>query len=138
MGKRIKSQRQGRGTPTHRSASHRFKGKIEYRSYDNIEKEGSLKGKVTDIINDPGRSAPVALVKFENGEKLMVLAPESIQINDDIECGASAPIKAGNTLPPAHIHVGATLYNLEKRPGGGGKFVKSSGTHGSSISDAVR
>ena len=55
MGKRLISQRRGRGTPTHRSASHRFKGKIEYRSYDNIEKEGSLKGKIADIIHDPGR-----------------------------------------------------------------------------------
>src|SRR5512137_1447561 len=112
MGKRLISQRRGRGTPTYRSASHRFKGKIEYRSYDALEKEGSLKGKIADIIHDPGRSAPVALVKFENGEKRLILAPESIQIDDDIEFGALAPIKAGNALPLAQIPEGTPLYNL--------------------------
>jgi large subunit ribosomal protein L2 len=137
MGKRLKSQRMGRGTPTHRSASHRFRGKIEYRSYDTMEKEGSLKGKVAEIIHDPGRSAPVLLVKFENGEKLLVLAPESIQINDDIELGYAAPIKSGNVLPLARIPEGTPLYNLEKNPGDGGKFVKSSGTYASLITHDV-
>ena len=49
MGKRLIHQRRGRGTPAHRVASHRFKDKIRYRSYDALEKEGSLKGKVIDI-----------------------------------------------------------------------------------------
>ena len=59
----------------------------------------SIKGKVVDIIHDPGRTAPIALVKFENGEKRHILAPESIHIDDEIECGVSAPISFGNTLP---------------------------------------
>ena len=50
MGKRLIIQRRGRGTPTYRSASHRFKGKIAYRYYDDVEKEGCLVGKVADII----------------------------------------------------------------------------------------
>ena len=66
MGKRLIHQRRGRGNPPHRVASHRFKDKIQYRAYDNIEKEGSLKGIVTDIIHDPARTAPIAKVKFEN------------------------------------------------------------------------
>ena len=101
MGKRLIHQRRGRGTPAHRVASHRFKDKIQYRTYDDLEKEGSLKGKVVKIIHDPARTAPIALVKFENGEKRHILAPESIQIDDDIECGISAPISFGNTLPLA-------------------------------------
>ncbi len=137
MGKRLKTQRRGRGTPTYKSASHRFKGKIQYRSYDEIEKEGSLKGKVIDIINDPGRSAPLALIKFENDEKRLILAPESIKINDDIACGISAPINPGNSLPLAEIPEGTPLYNLEKTPGDGGKFVRSSGTHASLITHDI-
>ena len=70
MGKRLIIQRRGRGTPTYRSSSHRFRGKVSYRSYDAYEKDGSIKGLVTDIIHDPGRSAPVAVVKFENGEEI--------------------------------------------------------------------
>ena len=72
MGKRLIIQRRGRGTPTYKSASHRFRGKIAYRSYDDLEKEGCLKGTVKDIIHDPGRTAPVALVKFENDEKSLI------------------------------------------------------------------
>ena len=137
MGKRLKTQRRGRGTPTYQSASHRFKGKIEYRSYDRIEKEGSLGGKIIDIIHDPGRSAPVALVKFENGESKLILAPESVKINDEIACGISVPIKTGNSLPLSEIPEGTPLYNLEKNPGDGGKFVRASGTHASLITHDV-
>ena len=137
MGKRLIIQRRGRGTPTYKSASHRFRGKIAYRSYDDLEKEGCLKGKVADIIHDPGRTAPVALVKFENGEKSLILAPEGIQINDEVACGISAPINPGNSLPLAEIPEGTPLYNLEKHPGDGGRFVRSSGTYASLITHDV-
>ncbi|MDI9437380.1 MAG: 50S ribosomal protein L2 [Euryarchaeota archaeon] len=137
MGKRLIIQRRGRGTPTYRSASHRFKGKIAYRYYDDVEKEGCLVGRVADIMHDPGRSAPVALVKFENGEKQFILAPESIQIDDEIACGISAPISPGNSLPLGQIPEGTPVYNLERHPGDGGKFVRSSGTHASLITHDV-
>ena len=129
MGKRLIHQRRGRGTPAHRVASHRFKDKIRYRSYDALEKEGSIKGKVIDIVHDPARTAPIAEVKFENGEKKFILAPESIQVDDEIECGISAPIKFGNTLPLAEIPEGTPIYDIENTPGDGGRFVRSSGTY---------
>ncbi|KZX10724.1 50S ribosomal protein L2 [Methanobrevibacter filiformis] len=137
MGKRLIHQRRGRGTPTYRSASHRFKDKIQYRVYDALEKEGSLKGKVIEIIHDPGRTAPIANVKFDNGEKRYILAPESIQVGDDIACGISAPISFGNTLPLAEIPEGTPVYNIENRPGDGGRFVRSSGTYASLITHDV-
>lgn len=137
MGKRLKIQRRGRGTPTYKSASHRFKGRIAYRYYDDLEKEGSLRGKVMDIIHDPGRTAPLALIKFENDEKILILAPESMKINDDIAYGISAPISPGNSLPLAEIPEGTPIYNLEKNPGDGGKFVRSSGTYASLITHDV-
>ena len=127
MGKRLIHQRRGRGTPAHRVASHRFKDKIRYRSYDALEKEGSIKGKVIDIVHDPARTAPIAEVKFENGEKKFILAPESIQIDDEIECGISAPIKFGNTLPLANIPEGTLVHNLELKPGKGGQLIRSAG-----------
>ena len=94
-------------------------------------------GRVADIMHDPGRSAPVALVKFENGEKQFILAPESIQIDDEIACGISAPISPGNSLPLGQIPEGTPVYNLERHPGDGGKFVRSSGTHASLITHDV-
>ncbi len=133
MGKRLISQRRGRGTPTYRSASHRFKGKIKYRAYDSLESEGSLKGSVVDIMHDPGRTAPVALVKFENGEKNLILAPEGLVLKDEVECGAGAKVKPGNSLPLSQIPEGTPIYNIENRPGDGGKLVRSSGTYASLI-----
>ena len=133
MGKRLISQRRGRGTPTYRSASHRFKGKIKYRAYDSIESEGSLKGKVVDIMHDPGRTAPVAHVKFENGEERLILAPEALMLNEEVECGVKARVKPGNSLPLSEIPEGTPIYNIENRPGDGGKLVRSSGTYASLI-----
>ena len=137
MGKRLIIQRRGRGTPTYRSSSHRFRGKVSYRSYDAYEKDGSIKGLVTDIIHDPGRSAPVAVVKFENGEEKLVLAPESIAIGEEIEYGVTAPVQPGNTLPLSEIPEGTPVYNIENNPGDGGKFVRSSGTYASLITHDV-
>ena len=81
--------------------------------FDELEKEGSIKGKVIDIVHDPARTAPIAEVKFENGEKKFILAPESIQVDDEIECGISAPIKFGNTLPLAEIPEGTPIYDID-------------------------
>ncbi len=63
----------------------------------------------------------------------LVLAPESIQIEDEIECGISAPISFGNTLPLKEIPEGTPIYDIENRPGDGGRFVRSSGTYASLI-----
>ena len=67
MGKRIIQQRRGRGTSTYKAVSFKFKGKPGHRVYDNIEKEGLIKGKVIDLIHCAGHSAPLAKVLFENG-----------------------------------------------------------------------
>ncbi|ADP77653.1 LSU ribosomal protein L2P [Methanothermus fervidus DSM 2088] len=132
MGKRIIPQRRGRGTPTYRVASHRFKAKIKYKMM-NKDKNGKLEGTVVDIIHDPGRTAPIAEVQFENGERDYILAPEGIKINDTIEVGPEASINIGNILPLKKIPEGTPVFNIENRPGDGGKLVRSSGTHASVV-----
>ena len=87
MGKRLIHQER-RENSAHRVASHRFKDKSD-TDLTCIRKRRNKKGKVIDIVHDPARTAPIAEVKFENGEKF-ILAPESIQIDDEIECGISA------------------------------------------------
>ncbi|MDI3483497.1 MAG: large subunit ribosomal protein [Methanobacteriaceae archaeon] len=131
MGKRLRSQRLGRGTPTYRSASHRFKAKIKYKSQE------AMKGKVVDIIHDPGRTAPIARIKYDNGNEDYILAPENIRIGEEVYHGSPAPIKPGTILELGEIPEGTPIYNIENRPGDGGKLVRSSGTHASLITHDV-
>lgn len=83
---------------------------------------------VVDILHDPGRSAPVARVRYGDGQERLVLAPEGIKVGDRIAAGISAPARPGNTLLLAEIPEGTSIHNIESRPGDGGRFVRSSGT----------
>lgn len=128
MGKRIISQRRGRGTTTYTANSHRYVTAVKHRKYDEIEKTGAAKGKVIDIINCPGHSAPLAKINYENGEESYILAPNKIKVNDYIYSGIKASLNQGNTLPLEKIPDGTLVYNLELKPGDGGKLVRASGT----------
>lgn len=134
MGKRIIVQRRGRGTSVFKAPSHRSRGEVKYRNVDEKERTGVVKGKVVDIIPDPGRSAPVARARFEDGEKRLVLGVEGMQVGDEISYGVDAEIKRGNTLPLSRIPEGTPVSNIEKLPGDGGKFVRASGAYGQVIS----
>lgn len=127
MGKRIIPQRRGRGTSTYRAHSFRWKANVKYRKYDDIEKKGIIHGKIKDLISCPGHSAPLAYVEYENGEKAYVLAPEGLQTNSTIASGANAPFEKGNIVPLKTLPEGAAVYNLEIKPGDGGKLVRSAG-----------
>ncbi|MBA2861517.1 50S ribosomal protein L2 [Methanococcus maripaludis] len=137
MGKRLISQNRGRGTPKYRSPTHKRKGAVKYRSYDEMEKDGKILGTVVDILHDPGRSAPVAKVRFANDEERLVLIPEGIQVGEEIECGISAEIKPGNVLPLGEIPEGIPVYNIETIPGDGGKLVRSGGCYAHVVSHDV-
>ncbi len=134
MGKRIIVQRRGKGGSVFRAPSHRYKVDLKYRKYDDLEKNGVLRGVVLDIIHAPERTAPLIDVKFENGERIYMLACEGIKVGDEIEVGAKASIKPGNVLPLANIPVGTYIFNIEGLPGDGGKFVRSAGTYALLIS----
>ncbi|MCJ7478872.1 MAG: 50S ribosomal protein L2 [Candidatus Nanohaloarchaeota archaeon QJJ-7] len=122
MSKRIRSQRRGKGSPTYTSPSHTGKGGVEHR-------EDEVAGTVVDIVHDPARTAPVAIVEFDDGEERNVLAPEGVSVGDDIEVGIEAPVEPGNTLPLREIPEGVPIYNIELEPGDGGKIARSSGTY---------
>ncbi|MFC4249471.1 50S ribosomal protein L2 [Natribaculum luteum] len=126
MGRRILGQRRGRGTPTFRAPSHRYKAKLDHKKE---EDDDVVRGTVVDIEHDPARSAPVAAVEFEDGDQRLVLAPEGVAVGDEIQVGISAEIKPGNTLPLAEIPEGVPVCNVEAKPGDGGKFARSSGVN---------
>jgi len=134
MGKRIITQRRGRGTFTYKSFSHRNKGEIKHRKYDQIEKDGIVNGRVVDLLHCPGHSAPLAKIKYENGDEILTSAPLNIRLHDTVASGAKAPLKIGNTLPLRIIPDGTNVYNIESKPGDGGKFVKASGGEATVVS----
>ncbi len=121
MGKRLIQQRRGRGTHTYKSPSHRFKGAVAVPALE-------TSGIVTDIVHCAGHSAPLMEVSYLTGEKGISIAPEGIKVGDDITLGADAGIKQGNVLPLGNIPEGTLIYNIELRPGDGGKLVRASGS----------
>ena len=125
MGRRIQRQRRGRGTPTFRAPSHRYKSELSHKQPESDE---TVSGTIVDIEHDPARSAPVAAVEFDDGEQRLVLAPEGVRVGEQIQIGVSAEIKPGNTLPLAEIPEGVPVCNVERQVGDGGKFARASGT----------
>lgn len=121
MGKPIIPQRRGKGGSTYRSPSHRHKGVPGYpRGFTG-------QGIVEDIIHAPGRSTPLAKVRFD-GKTSLMLAPEGLRVKQTIHIGSGSPIELGNVLPLDEIPEGTLVHNIEARPGDGGKFVKVAGT----------
>lgn len=125
MGKNIISQRRGRGTTTYRSHSHRFKAEIKYRS---LPKHDLINGEVIDLINCPGHSAPIAIIKFEDEATQHISASLNLRVGSQIQAGSKAALVPGNTLPLSAIPEGTDVFNLECKPGDGGKLCRASGT----------
>lgn len=129
MGKRITPQRRGSGSPTYRSPSHRYKLDLNYRSYDDVEKTGVLRGRVIELIDDPARDALIMKVRYENNEIAYLLAPEGIAVGDYIDTGSQAKLTLGTVVPLYRAPDGAYIFNIERTPGDGGKFVKAAGSY---------
>ncbi len=123
MGKRIIPQRRGKGSSVYRAPSHKYVAAAKHPPVR------EARGIVEDIIHDPGHRSPLMLVRLESGERFYALAPEGIGVGDEIEIGPTAKIKVGNILPLINIPDGTPVYNIESRPGDGGKFVRSSGMY---------
>jgi len=113
----------GRITVRHRGGGNKKK----YRIIDfKRNKEGSAT--VINLQYDPNRSANIALLEYEDGERRYILAPVGLKAGDKVESGPSADIKEGNALPLANIPVGTMIHNIELHPGNGAQLVRSAGT----------
>ncbi len=125
--KKRKSGRNSRGKITVR---HRGGGaKKQYRIIDFKRNKDGIPGKVAAIEYDPNRSANIALINYSDGEKRYILAPNKIQIGDEILSGSGIDIKVGNALPLKDIPTGTLLHNIELKPGKGGQLVRSAGNY---------
>lgn len=131
MGKRLRSQRRGRGTRVYRSLSHKYKTEAKYLP---DEKDKLSEGTVIDIINDPSKNAPIGIIKFNNGNQNSMILAEGTITNTNIISGSKSPVAAGNILPLSRITEGIPVFNIEAVPEDGGKFIRSSGMFGIIIS----
>jgi large subunit ribosomal protein L2 len=131
MGKRIRVQRRGRGAPTFRASTHKRLAPAKYPSTIRPKEffETSANGVIEEFFHDAGRGSPLALIRFENGEKCYTVVPEGVHAGQRIEIGGRAPVEVGNILPLGKIPEGTMVCNIELRPGDGGKITKSSGTY---------
>ena len=123
MGKRLIQQARGKGGPTYRAPSFRYKGEAKhYRTSSNL-----LEGEIVDLIHCPGHSSPLAKISYA-GDAVFMIASEGMKVGDIVFSGEHAENDTGNTLPLGNIPEGTAVYNIESVPGDGGKFVRSSGT----------
>ncbi len=123
MGKSLIQQKRGKGSHTYRAPSFRYYGNAHYpRENKDIE------GKIIDLIGCPGHSAPLIRVKYDNGEDVLMLAPEGVRVGDMVQSGIKTPVNPGNVMPLKNVPEGTLIYNIESQPGDGGKFVRSAGT----------
>ncbi len=102
--------------------------KKKYRIIDFRRTREDMPAKVIGVEYDPNRTAYIALIQYEDGEKSYIVAPAGLKDGDTVYTGASSDIKAGNTLPISAIPVGTMIHNIELYPGKGGQLVRSAGS----------
>jgi large subunit ribosomal protein L2 len=76
---------------------------------------------------DPNRTAYIALISYDDGEKAYILAPQKLKAGDKVLAGEKADIRVGNALPLANIPLGTVVHNVEMKPGKGGQLARSAG-----------
>jgi large subunit ribosomal protein L2 len=122
---RKQAGRNNRGTVTvrHRGGGH----KRRYRIIDFRRDKHGVPGRVDSIEYDPNRSARIALVVYQDGDKRYILATVGMKVGDMVMSGPTAEIRSGNALPISHIPLGTVIHNVELYPGRGGQLARSAG-----------
>lgn len=113
----------GRITVRHRGGGNRRK----YRIIDFKRNKNDMPATVLTLEYDPNRSAHIALVQYEDGEKRYIIAPHGLKVGDTVISGDSADIKAGNALKLSKIPVGTFVHNIELYPGKGAQLARAAG-----------
>src|SRR3989344_6188148 len=123
MGKNLRQQARGKGGPRYRSPSFNFKGRIAY--HNDLNKPAN--GMISDIIHCSGHSAPLADVLWEGGQHMLLPTAEGIRVGGELSAGSVDKSQPGNVLTLKDIPEGTSIFNIESKPGDGGKFVRSAG-----------
>ena len=113
----------GRITVRHRGGGNRRK----YRIIDFKRQKFDVPGTVKTLVYDPNRSAFIALIEYQDGEKRYIIAPNGLKVGDTVVASPSADIKPGNALPLANIPTGTFIHNVELYPGKGAQLARAAG-----------
>jgi len=135
-GKPVKQLTEGKshsgGRNNHGRITVRFRGgghKQSYRMVDFKRRKFNVPATVERLEYDPNRTAFLALLKYEDGELSYIIAPQRLKVGDTVVAGEKVDIKPGNAMPLGAIPVGTIVYNIEMKPGAGGKIARSAGTY---------
>ncbi len=123
-----KSKTGGRNNNGHITTRHRGGGhKQRYRIIDFKRNKEGIPAVVERLEYDPNRTAHIALIRYADGERAYIIAPNNLRAGDNIESGVSAPIKIGNCLPLRNIPLGSVVHCVEMKPGKGAQIARSAG-----------
>ena len=115
----------GRITARRRGGGH----KRLYRMVDFKRRKADVPGTVERLEYDPNRTAFIALIAYEDGEKSYILAPQRLSVGDTVVSGEQVDVKPGNAMPLASIPIGTIVHNVEMKPEKGGQIARSAGTY---------
>ena len=110
----------------------RFRGggaKTLYRKIDFKRRKWDMVGTVERLEYDPNRTAFIALVNYEDGEKTYIIAPQRLKAGDTIVAGEKTDVKPGNAMPLRSMPVGTIIHNIEMKPGKGAQLARSAGAY---------
>lgn len=102
----------------------------QYRKIDFKRKKDGISAKVERIEYDPNRTALIALLLYQDGERRYIIAPKGLQKDAIVSSGESVEIATGNCLPLNNIPVGTTIHCVELKPGKGAQLLRSAGASG--------
>jgi len=137
MGRIIRAQRKGAGG-IFKAHTHHRKGAAQHRRLDYSERHGYVRGLVKDIIHDPGRGAPLAIVEFRHPFKYgrlkeTFIATEGLYTGQFVYSGKKAVLTVGNILPVGDLPEGTIISNVESHEGDRGKVARASGNYATII-----
>jgi len=133
MGRRIRAQRKGAGSVFKAHNKHR-KGAAKLRAVDYAERHGYIRGVVREIVHDPGRGAPLAMIVFRDPyryklRKETMIACEGMYTGQFVYCGKRAVLQVGNVMPVGAMPEGTIICNVEEKAGDRGRLARASGNY---------
>ena len=114
----------GRMTTRHHGGGH----KRLYRKIDFKRNKDDIKGRIERIEYDPNRSAHIALVLYQDGERRYIIAPKKLSVGENIISGDKVSLSIGNSMLLLNIPIGTVVHCIEMKPGKGGQIARSAGS----------